>query len=29
MILGRKDDGDVFVNDDGIRQRLKDSYGLA
>jgi hypothetical protein len=28
MILGRKDDGTYFVNDDGIRKRLNDSYGL-
>ena len=28
MILGRKDDGTYFLNDDGIRKRLKDSYGL-
>lgn len=29
MILGRDGDGRCFVNDDGIRQRLNDSYGLA
>ena len=29
MILGRNADGTCFVNDDGIRQRLRDSYGLA
>jgi len=28
MILDRKDDGTYFVNDDGIRKRLNDSYGL-
>jgi hypothetical protein len=28
MILGKKDDGTYFVNDDGIRKRLNDSYGL-
>ncbi len=28
MILGREDDGTYFVNDDGIRKRLNDSYGL-
>jgi hypothetical protein len=28
MILGRKDDGTCFVNDEGIRKRLNDSYGL-
>ena len=28
MILGRKDDGTYFVDDDGIRKRLNDSYGL-
>ena len=29
MILGKNADGTCFVNDDGIRQRLRDSYGLA
>ena len=29
MILGQNADGSLFVNDDGIRQRLRDSYGLA
>lgn len=29
MILGMGTDGACFVNDDGIRQRLNDSYGLA
>ncbi len=29
MILGIGSDGACFVNDDGIRQRLNDSYGLA
>jgi hypothetical protein len=29
MILGLGDGGSCFVNDDGIRQRLNDSYGLA
>ncbi len=28
MILGRRSDGACFVNDDGICQRLGDSYGL-
>ncbi|MFL6374843.1 MAG: hypothetical protein ACJ73D_09270, partial [Pyrinomonadaceae bacterium] len=28
MILGRNSDGTYLVNDDGIRQRLNDSYGL-
>jgi hypothetical protein len=28
MILGLGDKGSCFVNDDGIRQRLRDSYGL-
>ena len=28
MILGRRADGGCFVNDDGICQRLGDSYGL-
>jgi hypothetical protein len=28
MILGRDADGKCFVNDDGIQQRLNDSYGL-
>jgi len=28
MILGRRPDGSCFVNDDGIRQRLNESYGL-
>jgi hypothetical protein len=29
MILGLGDGGSCFVNDDGIRQRLNESYGLA
>ena len=29
MILGHAADGACCVNDDGIRQRLRDSYGLA
>ncbi len=29
MILGSGADGSCFVNDDGIRQRLNDNYGLA
>ncbi len=29
MILGHADDGACCVNDEGIRQRLRDSYGLA
>jgi hypothetical protein len=29
MILGLGTDGECFVNDDGIRQRLNDSYGLS
>ena len=29
MILGLGDGGSCFVNDDGIRQRLDESYGLA
>ena len=29
MILGQNADGTCYVNDDGIRQRLRDSYGLA
>ncbi len=29
MILGQNADGSYFVNDDGIRQRLRESYGLA
>ncbi|MFM9904676.1 MAG: hypothetical protein ACKVQJ_08915 [Pyrinomonadaceae bacterium] len=29
MILHLGDNGSCFVNDDGIRQRLRDSYGLA
>ena len=29
MILGRDQAGSCFVSDDGIRQRLRDSYGLA
>lgn len=29
MILGQIPDGGCFVNDDGIRQRLSESYGLA
>ena len=29
MILGQNADGSYFVSDDGIRQRLRDSYGLA
>ena len=28
MILGKNGDGLCFVNDDGIRQRLRESYGL-
>ncbi len=28
MILGQVQDGGCFVNDDGIRERLKQSYGL-
>ena len=28
MILGQAADGSYFVNDDGIKQRLRDSYGL-
>ncbi len=28
MILGQNADGSYFVSDDGIRQRLRDSYGL-
>ncbi len=28
MILGREENGPCFVNDDGIRSRLSDSYGL-
>lgn len=28
MILGLGSDGECFVNDDGIRQRLNDNYGL-
>ena len=29
MILGLGSDGECFVNDEGIRQRLNDSYGLS
>lgn len=29
MILGLGADGECFVNDEGIRQRLNDSYGLS
>lgn len=29
MILGQKPDGSYFLSEDGIRQRLRDSYGLA
>ncbi len=29
MILGQNADGTYFVNDDGIKQRLRESYGLA
>jgi hypothetical protein len=29
MILGLSDDGSCFVNDDGIKQRLRENYGLA
>jgi len=29
MILGNRSEGGCFVNDDGIRQRLNNSYGLA
>jgi hypothetical protein len=29
MILGLGEGGSCFVNDDGIRQRLNESYGLA
>ncbi len=29
MILGQKPDGSHFLNEDGIKQRLRDSYGLA
>ncbi len=28
MILGQKPDGSYFLNEDGIKQRLRDSYGL-
>lgn len=28
MILGRRDDGVFFVDDEGIRRRLRESYGL-
>ncbi len=28
MILGRKDDGPCYLNDDGICRRLRESYGL-
>src|SRR5258708_16645932 len=28
MILGQAADGSYFVNDDGIRQRLRESYGM-
>ena len=29
MILGQAADGSYFLNEDGIKQRLRDSYGLA
>jgi hypothetical protein len=29
MILGLGSDGSCFVSDDGIRQRLRNNYGLA
>jgi len=29
MILGQKADGTYFLNEEGIKQRLRDSYGLA
>lgn len=29
MILGQKADGSYFLSEDGIKQRLRDSYGLA
>ena len=29
MILGQSADGSYFLNEDGIKQRLRDSYGLA
>ncbi len=29
MILGKKPDGSYFLNEEGIKQRLRDSYGLA
>jgi hypothetical protein len=29
MILGQSADGSCFLNEDGIKQRLRDSYGLA
>jgi hypothetical protein len=29
MILGQKPDGSYFLSEDGIKQRLRDSYGLA
>ena len=29
MILSRREDGTYFVSDDGIRQRLRDGYGLS
>jgi hypothetical protein len=29
MILGQKPDGSYFVSEDGIKQRLRESYGLA
>src|SRR5262249_40533519 len=28
MILGQKPDGSHFLNEDGIKQRLRESYGL-
>lgn len=29
MIIGQKADGSYFLNEDGIKRRLRDSYGLA
>ena len=29
MILGKKDNGTYFVDDEGIKKRLRESYGLA
>ena len=29
MILGQKNDGTYFLDEDGIKRRLRDSYGLA